>query len=74
MHEDGTWWDQYLHLLQNPAHWIFEITVSIIFDLVIVYLGYQILVKKFVIPRLRKEIHEEIDRDHDLHHDKETAP
>ena len=72
MHEDGTWWDQYLHLLQNPAHWIFEITVQVVIDLVILYFGYQILWKRVVLPKVRRDIHAEIDRDHDLIHDDDT--
>ena len=73
MPETGNWVDQYLQMLHDPAHWLFEVTVSIVFDLVIIYLGYQILVKRVIIPRLRKEIHAEIDREHDITHVKETA-
>lgn len=74
MHEEnGTWWEQYLHLLNNPAHWLFEITIQIVLDLVIIYFGYQILWKKIILPKLRRDIHSEIDRDHDLHHDEETT-
>ena len=68
----GNWFTDYISLLHDPAHWLFEITVSIIFDLFVVYFGYQILVKKFIIPKLRKEIHEEIDREHELTHNEEA--
>jgi hypothetical protein len=67
--DHGSWFADYISLLHDPAHWLFEITVSIIFDLFVVYFGYQILVKRFIIPRLRKEIHEEIDREHELTHE-----
>lgn len=74
MHEDGSWWEQYLQLLNNPAHWLFEITVQVVIDLVILYFGYRIIWKKIILPKLRRDIHAEIDREHDLHHDdKETA-
>lgn len=63
-----SWVDEYLHLLQDPAHWMFEITVSIIFDLLVVGLIWQVVIKKHIIPKLRKEIHAEIDREHDLEH------
>lgn len=69
MTEPTSWVARYGEMLGDPAHWAFEITVSIVFDLLIIYFGYQILVKRVIIPRLRREIHAEIDRDHDLTHD-----
>ena len=59
------WLQDYIEMLHDPAHWLFEITVSIIFDFAIIYVGYQVLVKRVIIPRLRREIHEEIDREHE---------
>lgn len=47
MHEDGTWWEQYLHLLSNPAHWMFEITLVILIDLLVLGVGWR-YVKKWV--------------------------
>jgi hypothetical protein len=36
MHEEeGGFIEQYLHLLGNPAHWAFEITLMILIDLLI---------------------------------------
>lgn len=67
-HSGGGWFSEYITLLHDPAHILFEVTTSIVFDFVIVYFGYQIIVKKFIIPRLRKQIHEEIDREHELEH------
>jgi hypothetical protein len=65
----GGWFAEYIAMLHDPAHILFEVTISIIFDFMIVYVGYQILVKRFIIPRLRKEIHAEIDREHELVHE-----
>lgn len=66
----GTWWDEYVHLLQDPAHILFEITLSVVFDFVIIYLGYQLFIKRVVIPRIRRELHREIDAEHHVeHHD-----
>jgi hypothetical protein len=67
---DGGWFGEYLALLQDPAHIAFEITISILFDIFIVYLGYQLIVKRVIIPRLRHQIHQEIDAEHHVdHHD-----
>lgn len=65
---NGGWFADYISLLHDPSHWLFEITVTIVIDLVILYFGYQLLWKKVILPRLRRDIHEEIDRDHDLIH------
>lgn len=66
----GGWWDEYVHLLQDPAHILFEITLSVVFDFVIIYLGYQLFIKRVVIPRIRRELHREIDAEHHVeHHD-----
>lgn len=67
------WFSEYLSMLHDPAHILFEITLSIVFDFFIVYIGYQVVFKKIIVPKLRKEIHEEIDREHDMTHDKTTA-
>jgi hypothetical protein len=63
------WFREYLGMLHDPAHILFEVTISIVFDFLIIYVGYQIVVKKHIIPRLRKQIHDEIDREHDLTHE-----
>jgi hypothetical protein len=63
------WFSEYIALLHDPAHILFEITLTIVFDFLIVYVGYKVVFKKIIIPRLRKEIHEEIDREHELTHE-----
>lgn len=68
-HEGGMW-ERYMSLLTDPAHILFEITISILFDVIIVYLGYQLIVKKLIIPKLRRDIHRELDAEHHIeHHD-----
>lgn len=61
------------HLLTNPAHLAFEFIFSIVFDLVIVTLLYGIVIRKVIIPRLKRTLHEEIDREHGVEH-KEPEP
>lgn len=69
-HGGGDLWTEYLNLLTDPAHIMFELTISILFDLFIVYLGYQLLFKRIILPKLRRDIHREIDAEHHVqHHD-----
>lgn len=65
----GSWFAEYISLLHDPSHWLFEITVTIVIDLVVLYFGYQLLWKKVILPKLRRDIHEEIDREHELTHE-----
>jgi hypothetical protein len=65
----ASWFSEYIAMLHDPAHILFEITLTIIFDFLIVYVGYKVVVKRFILPRLRKEIHAEIDREHELTHE-----
>lgn len=68
-HSEGLW-ERYLELLTDPAHILFELTISVLFDLLIVYLGYQLLLKRIILPKLRRDIHREIDAEHHVeHHD-----
>ena len=62
------WFEEYLGMLHDPAHWAFELTVQFVIDLVILYFGYKVIFKKVILPKIRKDIHSEIDRDHDLIH------
>lgn len=63
-----SWFSEYLELLHDPAHILFELTLMVVFDFLIGYVGYKVIIKRFILPRLRKEIHEEIDREHDVEH------
>lgn len=73
-HDLTSWVDEYIQLLHDPAHILFELTFSVVFDFLIVYLGYQIFIKRVVIPRLRHEIHQEIDDEHHVaHHEHQTG-
>ena len=53
-------------LLSSPAHWAFELLFSVLFDLIIISLVYGFLIKKVIIPRLKKTLHEEIDKEHGI--------
>jgi hypothetical protein len=62
--EHADFWVEFFGLLTNPAHIAFEFVFSLVFDFLIVGL----VVQKIIIPRLRKTLHEEIDREHGVEH------
>lgn len=62
-------WEEYWGLLTDPAHLLFELTFSLAFDILVVAVLWGILVKKVIIPRLRRDIHKEIDAEHGITHD-----
>lgn len=67
-HDEHGFWEEFLGLLTDPAHLAFELVFTLVFDLLVVTVLYGIIVKKIIIPRLRKSIHEEIDREHGVDH------
>ena len=68
--EGGDFWAEYFGLLTDPAHVAFELTMSAIVDLFIIFLGYKIIWKGYIYPRLRRSIHQELDAEHHVvHHD-----
>lgn len=66
MHQE-TWID----IVTDPNHIIAEVIINIVFDLLIITLGYGIIIKKFVIPHLRKNIHKYVDDKHGVVHEKD---
>lgn len=65
-HGHADFMTEFSELLSSPAHWAFELLFSVLFDLIVISLGYGIVIKKIIIPRLKKSIHEEIDREHGI--------
>lgn len=60
--------EEFTELLSSPAHWAFELVFSLLFDIIIISLGYGVIIKRYIIPRLRKSIHDEIDKEHGIEH------
>lgn len=57
-------------IFTDPSHIIAELAWTIIQDFVIIWLLYGTVWKKMILPRLRREIHKEIDEEHNItHHD-----
>lgn len=61
-------WEEYLQLLTDPAHLMFELTATIMFDLVVVGLFYGVFIRKYLIPKLRRDFHKEFDKEHGIDH------
>jgi len=67
-HHEESWFDEFLGLQTDLAHWLFEIEVTLVIDFIVIFLGYQLLLKKVLIPRLRNQLHKEIDEEHHIEH------
>jgi hypothetical protein len=57
-------WD----VFTDPAHVMAEIASSMIWDIVIITLLYQLLFKRWILPRWSARIHKEIDNEHGVIH------
>ena len=64
MHTE-TFWD----IALDSNHIMAEILWNIIFDGVIVAFLYGVVFKKVVLPKIRRDIHREIDTEHGIDHD-----
>lgn len=65
-HEAADFMTEFTELLSSPAHWAFELVFSLLFDIIVISLIYGILIRKVIIPRLRKSLHDEIDKEHGI--------
>jgi hypothetical protein len=62
MHE--TWWE----IATDPNHIIAELIWTVIFDGLFVWFLYGVVFKRLILPKLRKDIHKEIDEEHGIQH------
>lgn len=70
--ENTDFWSDFMSIATDPAHLLFEFLFSIVFDFIIVTLLYGIVVRKIIIPRLRKSLHDELDLEHGVEHPKDS--
>jgi len=57
-------------IFTDPSHILAELAWTLIQDVVLIWLLYGTVWKKMILPRLRREIHKEIDEEHNItHHD-----
>lgn len=62
----GDFWARYLELISDPAHWLFELTANITFDIIIISFIWGVVIKKILLPRWEKRIHRQIDEEHGI--------
>ena len=67
-HEGETVWEHAWEIFTDPAHIMAELGWTIIQDLLIIGLLYGVVFKKVILPKLRKDIHKEIDAEHGITH------
>ena len=65
-------WQEAWEIFSDPAHIIAELGWTIIQDLVIVGLLYGVVFKKMILPKLRRDIHKEIDMEHGIEHEEKN--
>jgi hypothetical protein len=64
MHE--TWWE----IALDPNHIIAELIWTIIFDGIFIAVIYKLIIKRYLLPKIKRQIHTEIDEEHGIaHHD-----
>ena len=64
MEHTGTWLEEYFYIVTDPAHALAEVTFTLLFDFFIVFLIWGIIVNKVIIPKLKRDLHREIDTEH----------
>jgi hypothetical protein len=67
-HEEHSLWEETWEIFSDPAHIISEVAWHIIIELVLIAFVYGVVIKKIILPKLRKEIHKEIDKEHGYEH------
>jgi hypothetical protein len=61
--------ETWLSIATDPNHIIAELLFNLVFDGLIIALGYGILIKKIVLPYLSKNIHRYVDSKHNVEHE-----
>ena len=57
-----TWQD----IAFDPNHIIAELIFTVVFDGIVVWLLWGIVFKRMILPKLRRQIHQEIDEEHGI--------
>jgi hypothetical protein len=67
-HEEISVLQEAWSIFTDPAHIMAELGWTIIQDLLIIGVLYGIVFKKILLPKLRRDIHKEIDIEHGIEH------
>ena len=55
-------------IFTDPGHFLAEIGFTLVIDFVVLFLGYQLLFKRVLVPRLSKQIHKQLDAEMGINH------
>lgn len=69
-HEGESVWEHAWEIFTDPSHILAELGWTVIQDVLIIGLLYGLVFKRVILPKLRKDIHEEIDAEHGITHTK----
>ena len=61
-------WQHAWEIFTDPSHILAELGWTIIQDVLIIGLLYGVVFKRVILPKLRKDIHKEIDAEHGIKH------
>jgi len=67
-HAGESVWEHAWEIFTDPAHILAELGWTAIQDVLIIGLLYGVVFKKVILPKLRKDIHKEIDAEHGITH------
>ena len=62
-------WTEVWSITLDPAHMVAELVSAVIIDVVVIYLMYNLVFKKYILPKWRNRLHAEIDAEHGYEHD-----
>ncbi|MFM6982036.1 MAG: hypothetical protein ACKOWP_04610 [Microbacteriaceae bacterium] len=66
-HGEGLpFWEEVWSIVADPAHITAELVWNVVFDVLFVSVLYGIVFKRLMLPRLRRQIHREIDEEHGI--------
>jgi len=63
-----SFWQDFTSVLLDPAHILSELVFSVVFDVLVGYLIWGLLIRRVLIPRLRRDIHREVDEEQHIEH------
>jgi hypothetical protein len=69
-HVNESVWEHAWEIFTDPAHVLAELGWTLLQDVLIIGVLYGLVFKKIILPKLRKDIHEEIDAEHGITHTK----
>lgn len=70
-HLEESVWQHAWEIFIDPSHILAELGWTLIQDGLVIWLLYGVVFKRIILPKLRKDIHKEIDQEHNIEHKEE---